>query len=142
MAYRLIELHVAVGDDSSLQAVEFNRSTTLTQVNDLITASPTMKILPGASQAQVLLGSLVQGYSCWVFSDYPVLVRFNGASSTQFQTTSNGIPATNIGAPLPPACVIGGGFLMSSLYIAPIANAAQTATCWIVATGDPQSAYV
>lgn len=142
MAYRLFQLSATVGDDSNLQQKAFDRTATLTQVNDLEVANPTIRVAPADSDTQISLGTIAQGYAIAVFSDYPVKVRFNGNTSTQFTLTSNGATQTNVGAPLPAQCFIAGTFLVTSLYVAPISSAAQTATVWVVCTGDPTSAYV
>lgn len=141
MAYRLFEIHTVVGDDSNLQQKAFDRTATLTQVNDLEVAAPTIRVAPADADTQIVLGTISQGYSIAVYSDYPVKVRFNGNTATQFTLTSNNVAATNVGAPLPAECFIGGTFLVSSLYVAPITSAAQTANVWIVCTGDPANAY-
>lgn len=141
MAYRLFEIHTAVGDDSTLSNELFDRFATLEQTNDLIGAPATARIAPAAAEVTIGLGTLVQGYAIAIYSDYPVLIRLNGAGATQYQMTSSNPPVTNVGAPLPAACCFVATILVSSVRIAPIASAAQTANVWLVATGDPASVY-
>lgn len=141
MAYRLFQLTATVGDDSNLQNKAFDRTATLVQVADLEVAPPTIRVAPADSDTQIQLGTITQGYAIAVFSDYPIKVRFNGNTATQLTLTSNGVSPTNVGAPLPAQCFVAGTFLVSSLYVAPISSAAQTATVWVVCTGDPANAY-
>lgn len=139
MAYRLFELHAVVGDDSNLQQVAFDRTATIWQVADLEVANPTIRVGPSDSLTSISLGSITQGYAICVFSDYPIRYKFNGGN-LEVMTSSNA-PATNVGAPLPAKCWVGGTFLVSSLSVQPIVSATQTANVWIVCTGDPLNAY-
>ena len=139
---RIFEIRAVVADDSNMQQVAFDRIAVLTQTKDLESASPTIRVAPADSDTSIGLGTITAGYGVAVFSDYPIKVRFNGSSATQFTLTSNNVPATNVGAPLPAQCFIGGTFNVTSVYVAPITGAAQTANVWIACTGDPTSAYV
>ena len=142
MAYRLFELHAVVGDDSNLQQVAFDRTATVWQVNDLEVAPPTFRVAPGdAADVQIALGTVAQGYCIALFSDYPIKLRVNSNSGTQLTLTTSNSPATNVGAPLPAKCFYATTALINSLFVSPIANAGQTATCWLVVTGDPLNAY-
>ena len=142
MAYRLVEVHAVVGDDSNLQQVAFDRTATVWQTADLEVAPLTFRVAPAdAADVSIPLGTIAQGYAIHLFSDYPILVRFNSNTGTQFTLTSSNTPATNVGAPLPDSCYIGGNFKVTALYVSPISGASQTATCRVVCTGDPANAY-
>lgn len=141
MAYRLIELHAVVADDSNQANKSFDRTATIWQTLDLETASPSLRVAPGDVEASIALGTIAQGYAVVVMADYPIRVRFNGPSATQFTLTSNNVPAQNVGAPLPANCVFAATMLVTSLYVQPITSAAQTANVWLTVTGDPSNPY-
>lgn len=142
MAYRLFEVHAVVGDDSNLQQVAFDRTATIWQVADLEVAAPTFRVAPAdAADAQISLGTVAQGYCIALFSDYPIKLRVNSVSGTQLTLTSSNVPATNVGAPLPAKCFYATTALINSLFVSPIASAAQTANVWLLVTGDPTNAY-
>lgn len=140
--YRLIEAHVVTADDSNQSQITFNRTCSLTQTKDLEAASPTVRVAPADAEAAITLGTISTAYAIAIFSDYPILVRLNGPSSTQFTLTSSNVPATNVGAPLPANCCFIATCQVTSLRVAPITGASQTANVWICASGDPQSAYI
>lgn len=142
MAYREFQVSVTVADDSNKSSVSFDRTAFIYQTRDLEAVSPTFRVAPADTEALISLGTITTGYAFALYSDYPIMVRLNGVSSTQFTMHSNGVPATNSGAPLPPQCVFMGNIEISSIRVAPITGAGQTANCWLVVTGDPQSAYV
>ena len=85
---------------------------------------------------------MVNGYFIDIRSDYPVMIRLNGNTATQLTMKSNGVTPTNLGAPLPDQCVFVANVAVTSLYIAPISGATQTATVRIAISGDPTNAYV
>lgn len=139
--YRLIQVRAVVADDGNLFGKTFDRSATLFQTRDLEATAPALRVAPGAAEAQVNLGALSTGYAIALFADYPVKVRLNGPSATQFTLRSNSTPPVNQGAPLPPQCVFVATMDVSSLYVEPIASATQTASVWLVVTGDPTNSY-
>lgn len=139
MAYRLIELHAVVADDSNQANKSFDRTATIWQVNDLESATPTLRVAPADGLTSISLGTVAQGYAIIVLSDYPIRYKFNGGNLETM--TSNNVPAMNVGAPLPANCFAGGTFLVTSLSVQPIVSAAQTANVWVMVTGDPTNAY-
>lgn len=142
MAYRLMRLQMAVADDASMSQLSFSRDAEMWQVRDLEVAAPTVRVGTADAEAAISLGTLTTAYGIAIFSDYPIKVRLNGASETQFILTSNNTPATNVGAPNPAQCFFACTAQVTSLRIAPIASAARTANVWICASGDPATAYV
>lgn len=141
MAYRLFEISAIVASDSN-QTDASSASAVLSKTVDNETCDVRIRVAPADAEAAITLGTLTTAYGIMVFSDYPILVRPNGASATQFTTTSCNVPATNVGAPLPYSCFFGGTFQCTSLRVAPISGAAQTANVRIIASGDPTSSYV
>lgn len=142
MAYREFQVSVVVADDSNKSSKSFDRQAYIYQVKDLETVGPTIRVQPADAEVQVSLGTITTGYAFAIFADYPIRVRINGASATQFIMHSNNVPATNTGAPLPPQCVFMGNVEITSIYVQPIVNAQQTANVWLSVTGDPASVYV
>lgn len=142
MAYREFQVSVVVADDSNKSSKSFDRQAYIYQIKDLESVSPSIRVQPADVEALVSLGTITLGYAFAIFTDYPIRVRLNGVSATQFTMHSNNVPATNTGAPLPPQCVFMGNVEISSIYVQPIVNAQQTANVWLVVTGDPASAYV
>ena len=139
--YRLMKLSVIAADDSNVQQVAFDRSAAIWKTADLEVAAPTIRVAPADSQVQVTLGSISNGKFIAIFADYPIMFRLNGSSATQFTFTTANVPATNVGAPLPAQCAMAGNFNITSLYVQPIASAAQTANVWICCAGDPTNDY-
>lgn len=141
MAYRLFEIRAVVADDSNMQQIAFERTGTFEQTKDLIVAPATIRVAAGAAETAITLGTLTTGYAWMVFSDYPIMIRLNGPSATQFTMTSNILQPVNVGAPTPATCFFGGTVQITSLRVAPITSPSQTANVWLVATGDPTNAY-
>lgn len=141
MAYREFQVSVTVADDSNKSAVSFDRSAFVYQTKDLESVTQSFRVAPADAEFQVSMGQVGTAYGWALYCDYPVLVRLNGVSATQFTMHTNNVPATNSGAPLPPQCVAINNFEITSIRVAPISGAAQTANCWFVATGDPANAY-
>lgn len=139
--YRLLEVRCVTADDSSLSGKTFDRTAVLSKTLDLEGAAPTLRVAPGDSDTQVILGTVASGKMIAVYADYPIKVRFNGSSATQFTLNTSNVPVVNNGAPLPPCCFIGGTFNVTSLYVAPITSAAQTANVWVCVAGDPLDDY-
>lgn len=139
--YRAVQLRVVAADDSNLRSVTFDRTLTAYQTRDLETAVAAVRVGTSDAQAQVSIAPLTTAYAVAVFSDYPIRVRFNGASETQFTMTPANVAAVNVGAPLPDQCAIYMQGQITSVWVQPISGATQTANVKIVATGDPSSAY-
>ena len=140
MAYRLLEARAVVASDSN-QSDASQVSASLTQTADNETVDLKIRVAPTDADTQIALGTIATAYAVLIFSDYPVKVRLNGSSATQLTLTSSVPPVTNVGAPSPPNCVLVITAQVTSLYIAPISSAAETACVRIIASGDPTSAY-
>lgn len=141
MAYREFQVSVVVADDSTKSSKSFDRQAYIYQTKDLESVSPTIRVLPGDSEAQISLGTISLGYAFSILTDYPIRVRLNGASATQFVMHTNGVPVVNTGAPLPPQCVFMGNIEVSRIDVQPIVGAERVANVWICVTGDPANAY-
>jgi len=143
MAYREFQVSVTVADDSNKSSVSFDRQAFIYQTKDLEAGGPpVIRIGPADAEAQVSIAPVTTAYGVAVMSDYPVRLRFNSPSGTQFIMHTNSVPATNSGAPYPPQCCFIATAEITSIYVQPIANAARVATVWLTAVGDPESAYV
>lgn len=142
MAYRTTQIRTIVADDQTLDQIDYDRQTTVYQTKDLEVFHSTVRVAPSDAEAQISLAPVSTGYFLDIRSDYPVLVRINGNTATQFTMRSNGVSPVNLGAPLPDQCIYVATINITSLYIAPISGATQTATVRIAVTGDPQSSYV
>jgi len=140
--YRTTTIQVQAGDDSNLQSKLFDRAATFFQTKDLETASVMLRVAPGAADAAVSLAPVSTAYFVAIFSDYPVMYRLGASNATQQTMVSNGQPVVNNGAPAPDQCCLISTSLVSSLYIQPIAGAAQTANVRIFVSGDPASSYI
>lgn len=141
MAYRLFEVRAVVADDQTMMNKSFDRSAMIWQSKDLEAVAPTIRVGASDSEATISLGTITTGYAFCIFSDYPILVRLNGSSATQFTMHTNSVPVVNTGAPVPPQCVFMGNIEVSSIRVSPITGAAQTANVWLAVTGDPTNAY-
>lgn len=141
MAYREISASMLIADTSACQSVEFQRKVTFYRKDDLEVFVTTRQVGIADVEAQVSIAPISLGYSLWISSDYPVLVRLNGVSATQFQLTPNTVGATNLGTIAPDNCVWDATIRVTSIYIAPISGATQTATVKICVTGDPAVSY-
>lgn len=141
MAYREFQVAVTVADDSNKSSVSFDRSAFIYQTKDRESVNQSFVVAPGDAEFVVSMGQVTLAYAWAVFTDYPVLIRPNGVSATQFTMHTNNVPATNSGAPVPPQCIALNTFELTSLRIAPITGAGQTANVWFVAIGDPSNAY-
>ncbi len=142
MPYRYSKAEIGVAYDSTLSypitgPLKFYAD----QTKDLQSAEAFVRIAPGASEAQVSIAPVTNGYWICVLSDYPVLVRLNGVSATQYTMRGNNVAATNVGAPLPDQCVFLATIAVTSVYLAPISGAVQTANCKVIVTGDPLNPY-
>ncbi len=139
--YRQLTVKAVVADDSNLSNAT-TRECTVYQTRDLEGGGlPTIRLAPGDSEATITLGNITTAYFCQVFSDYPVMVRFNGAAETQFTLTPANVQPVNVGGALPPQCTFGGTVQVTELRLEPIAAASQTANCWVILSGDPLVAY-
>lgn len=141
--YRSFRIVAVAGDDQTLKQVIFGpRELVAYQTLDLESATPVIRIGPSDAEAQVSLAPVTTGYCIHVTSDYPVKVRVNGSGATQFTMHGNNVAAVNVGAPLPDKCWFSASIEVTSLYLAPISSAAQTANVKVFVSGDPTSAYV
>lgn len=140
--YRQTQFHTVVSDDSNQTQIVYDRNCVVSQVKDLQACQVVKRVGVSDAETQVSLAPVSNAYYFELRSDYPVLVRLNGNTATQFTLKSNGVQPVNLGAPLPDACVFVVTGLVTSVYLAPISNAQQTANVRIVATGDPTSSYV
>jgi hypothetical protein len=141
MAYRITTVRTVVADDSTLDQVDYDRDTTVYQSKDLQVFHTVKRVAPADAEAQVSIAPVSAGYFIDIRSDYPVLVRINGASATQFTMKSNGVSPVNLGAPLPDQCVFVATMTVTRIDIAPISGATQVANVRICVTGDPQNVY-
>jgi hypothetical protein len=142
MAYRTTQVRTIIADDQTLDQVDYDRQSTVYQTKDLQVSHVTKRVAPGDAEAQVSIAPVTAGYFIDVRSDYPVMLRLNGVSATQFIMKSNGVSPTNLGAPLPDQCVFVATMTVTRIDIAPISGATQTATVRIAVSGDPQSSYI
>lgn len=141
MAYRTTQVRTVVADDQTLDQVDYDRQTTIYQTKDLQVCHVTKRVAPADAETQVSIAPVTTGYFLDIRSDYPVLVRINGASATQFTMKSNGVSPVNLGAPLPDQCIFVASVLVTRIDIAPISGATQTANVRLCVVGDPISAY-
>jgi len=142
MPYRSITAKVVASVDSSLTQPIFGPvEMTAYQTLDCKADPIYTQVAPSASEAALSL-NVTTGYFVAIMSDYPVLVRLNGVSSTQFTMHSNNARAVNAGSPLPFQCCFIANIEVTSIRLAPISGAAQTANVAVLVTGDPISAYV
>jgi hypothetical protein len=140
--YRYLKAETGVSADSTLTAPVFGPLKMVAdQVQDLQEFSTTVRIVPGASEAPVAIAPVVNGYFIAVFSDYPVMVRLNGPSATQFTMKSNNVPIVNFGSPSPNMCIFMMTGTVTSLYLAPISGSQVTANVKVTVTGDPTNVY-
>lgn len=142
MAYRKTVIHSSVGDDSNLTNIDWDRTAVIDQSQDLQVFHTAKTVGPADAEAIVPIAPVVNGYYIEVRSDYPVLLRVNGVSATQLTLTSNNVQPVNVGAPIPDKCVYMASAKITSLYLAPITGATQSAKVKILVTGDPVSVYV
>jgi hypothetical protein len=140
--YSSVKVEVVAADDSSLEQVLFERAASFYQTKDLESCSLTYRVGPSDAEAAVSIAPVTTGYRLVLLSDYPVLVRLNGVSETQFTLKSNNVPATNVGAPKPDQCFFAITGTVTALRLAPISGATETATVKVFCSGDPQSSYV
>ncbi len=141
MAYRVTQIHTIVADDSNLNGVEYDRDGSFYQVNDLQVYSTKKRVQSTDAEVQVPLGPITNGYFIEIRSDYPILVRLNGSTATQFTLKSNNTAPTNVGAQPPDQCLFAATLAVTSLYLAPISGAQTTANVKVVVTGDPSNTY-
>lgn len=142
MAYRTTSVRTVIADDSTLDQVDYDRDATVYQSKDLQVFHTVKRVAPADAETQVSIAPVTTGYFVDIRSDYPVMIRINGVSATQFTMKSNGVPPVNLGAPLPDQCVFVATMTVTRIDIAPISGATQTANVRIAVSGDPQSSYV
>ncbi|HJU24188.1 MAG TPA: hypothetical protein VJ891_16920 [Casimicrobiaceae bacterium] len=141
MAYRVTQIHTVIADDSNLNGVEWDHDASFYQTLDQQVFSTKKRVQPGDPEVQIVLGPITSGCFIEIRTDYPVMVRLNGAGATQFTMKSNNTPPTNVGAQPPDQCIFAADIVVTSLYLAPIAGAQQTANVKIAVTGDPTNPY-
>lgn len=142
MAYRTATLNFKAGDSSSLDAVLFDRLSTFYQTKDLETFSTFVRIGTADAETTIAIAPVTTGYFIALFSDYPIKVRLNGASETQFTMKSNNVTPVSTGAPAPDQCVLLFTGTITAVRLEPISGAAQTANVKIFISGDPANSYV
>lgn len=141
MPYRITTVDTTIADDSNLSQVLYKRKAAFYQSRDLEHCEKFLRVGPSDSETEVTLAPVTTGYFLEIRSDYPVKVRLNGAMATQFTLVSNNTAQVNLGAPLPDQCVFLATCNVTSLYVEPIASAAQTANVKVCVTGDPANVY-
>ncbi len=141
MAYRLTKIEHVISDSSDLKQVLFSRAPQFYQSLDLEVFSTAVNVGTSDSEAAIAIAPVATGYNLFVSSDYPILLRVNGTSATQFTLNSNNVAATNAGAPLPDQCCFFMTGQTTSVRVAPISGATQTAHVKISVTGDPTNSY-
>lgn len=141
--YSLFELSVVGADSSQQTEIAGQGSASIEQVLDQKCFSNKILVVPGAAQVQVdFSSSLTTGYRWAILSDYPIMFRVNGVAATQETMQSGSVAPTNTGAPAPYSCFAAATTQLTSLYVQPIAGAAQTANVKIIILGDPVSVYI
>lgn len=141
MAYRQVAAEVVVADDSSQDQIVFRRKATAFQTADNEVFNTVVRVVPAAAEAQIAIAPVAAGYFVAVYSDYPVMIRFNSAGGTQFVMSPSSVSPTYLGAPTPDQCCFIATAQITSVYLEPIASASSTANVRIVVTGDPTNAY-
>ena len=142
MAYRKTVIHTMVGDDSNLTNVDWDRTAVIDQSQDQEVFHTSQNVNPGDAEVQVPIGPVTMGYYVEVRSDYPIMLRINGNSATQLTFKNNNVQPVNVGAPTPDRCFYAATVTVTSVYVAPITGATQTAKIKVLVTGDPTSAYI
>lgn len=142
MAYRTTRLRTVVADGSDLSQVEFDRTITVNQTYDNQVFSTVKQVKPTDTEVQVPITPVTTGYFVEIRSDYPVMVRLNGVSATQFTLHGSNVVPVSLGAPLPDQSYFSATMTITSLYVAPIAGAQTTANVRVLITGDPLNPYV
>lgn len=136
--FRETRIILQTGDDAGTLARLLDQ--TLDQALDLKQALAQVSVNPSDTEFAIAT-NISNVYNCTIASSYPILVRFNGDSATQFQLTSNSVAEQNIGSTPVYTCVAVLPFKITSLKLAPIAGATQVAQVKIIMTGDPAVAY-
>ena len=140
--YRIVKVEVKVADDSNLNNLEASRTVVCYETRDNESCIKTVRVGPSDSEAAVDISPVTTGYFYHISSDYPVKVRLNGASETQTVMVSNNVAATNVGGPLPDQSIKLATETVTSIRLAPISSATQTANVHIIVTGDPTNSHV
>lgn len=112
-----------------------------TQNRDLESFTGRVQVTAAATEAAVALAPVTTGYFIALLSDYPVKVRLNGASGTQFTLTPSQVASVNTGSPLPYQCAFVASCQVTELRLAPISGATRTANVTVFISGDPTTAY-
>lgn len=145
MAYRITTLGTILADDSELTRKYFDAKCQVYQTLDKEHVVKLVRIGTADADAEVSLSPLSTAYYLEIRSDYPIMYRVIGSGSasaaTQMTLVGQGVTVVNQGAPLPDKCFMAMTGKVTSLYIAPISGASQTANVTVVASGDPVSAY-
>jgi hypothetical protein len=142
VAYRKTVVHTMIGDDSNLSQVDYDRTAILDQSQDQQVFHTSKTVNPADAEALLPIAPVVSGYYVEIRSDYPIMVRLNGVSATQYTMKSNNVQPVNVGAPTPDRCIFVATVACTSIYLAPIAGATQAAKVKVACVGDPISAYV
>lgn len=142
MAYRETIVTTTVSDDFQQTRSYYGPSTcAITQTLDKEVVTKLVRVAPADAEAVVDITPLATAYYLEIRSDYPVMLRINGSSATQFTLIGQNATVTNVGAPVPDKVVVVFPATVTSVRLAPITSASQTANVTVICTGDPVSAY-
>lgn len=141
MSYRKRRLDITVATDASLTQVFADYEKVVgEQTNDNAVFNRVYQVGP-ADQELLIPSGITNAYSVTVLSDYPVRLRMNSSSGSQFTMKSAYVGLPNVYSAKPYSCVFTADMLVTSLYIAPISGSAQTANVAVLLTGDPSAPY-
>lgn len=141
MAYRLTTIKTVVADDIELARKFYEGACVTYQTLDQEVVVKRVRVGTSDSDTAVDITPITSGKYVEIRSDYPVRVRINGVGATQFTLNGQGVAAVAQGAPMPDKCAFVAHIDVTSVYLQPIASAAQTANVTLILTGDPVSVY-
>ena len=142
MPHRLLKLSVTGATDPTLSQLIFGPAAIDAYQNLDNTFFSGRKVVNSTdAEAQLVLGPVANAYFLAVLSDYPVLVRLNSPTGTQFTLKAQKVPAVNVGSAPPIKCAFVLTGLVTALYLAPIPGATGVANVLVFATGDPSASY-
>ena len=141
MAYRMTTIATVVADDSELGRKYYDGKAQVYQTLDQKVVTKVVRVGTGDAEAAVDITPITSGKCIQVLSDYPIKLRLNGAAETQFVGIGQGVKVTNQGSPVPDKCIFYLTCNVTSVRLAPITSATQTANVTVIVTGDPISDY-
>lgn len=140
--YRETTITTGLFDDVNQTRAYYGPSTlAVTQTLDKEGFSKLVRVGASDAEAAVDITPLTTAYYIELRSDYPVLVRINGSSATQFTLIGQNTTVKNVGAPVPDKCFFAATMTVTSVRLAPITAASTTANVTLILSGDPTSAY-